>query len=321
MHAILRRIVGVLTITVLPFVMTGCTRERPTPSPTATFVAVEASTPATTTTALEPQVTSTTPQPSGVLTGTLTAESSATPATQQTFQYTVQPGDTLTSIAAQFGTDVQTLTALNNLIGDILAVGQPLYVPYVPTPTPSPYQYTVQPGDTLSGIAARFGVDQIKIMEANNNLLDANSLTVGMSITIPDYQPPAASAATAAQPAATGAAPNAVSSEQMVTHVVQPGESLGEIADKYGVSASAIAAANNITNRNVLRVGQELNIPGITPQQAAAARGTTHIVQPGETLYSIAVRYGVTVDEILKVNKIDNPDAISVGEELVIPGQ
>jgi LysM repeat protein len=101
---------------------------------------------------------------------------------------------------------------------------------------------------------------------------------------------------------------------------VQPGETLYGIAQKYGVDANAIAEANNVANRNQLRVGQKMIIPGITARDAAAL-GRVHVVQSGESLTAIAQQYGVSAEEITTFNNISNPDAIYVGQELIIPGQ
>jgi LysM repeat protein len=141
---------------------------------------------------------------------------------------------------------------------------------------------------------------------------------VGAVIIIPGYQPPPDESTGETAGAATGETTTTTGGTQVI-HIVQPGEGLIGIAELYGVSSSDIATANNITNRNVLRVGQELIIPGITTQQAAAARGAVHVVQSGESLLGIALRYGVTVEEILSTNQIDNPDAIYIGQELIIP--
>ena len=80
-----------------------------------------------------------------------------------------------------------------------------------------------------------------------------------------------------------------------------------------------LANANNITNRNLIRVGQQLIIPGITQQEAVAARGIRHTVKSGESLSTIAQQYDVTVEVIMAFNGIDDPNTIIVGQELIVP--
>ena len=104
-----------------------------------------------------------------------------------------------------------------------------------------------------------------------------------------------------------------------MTHVVQPGESLGQIAAEYGIDSVTLADANNITNGNLIRVGQQLVIPGVTERQALEARGERHIVQSGESLSMIAAQYGVNVEAIMAANALDDPNTIVVGQELLIP--
>jgi LysM repeat protein len=100
---------------------------------------------------------------------------------------------------------------------------------------------------------------------------------------------------------------------------VQPGETLSTIAADYGIDATDLAAANNLTNPNMLRAGQQLIIPGVTQQQAVEARGVRHTVASGESLSQIAQTYGVTIEQIMAVNGLDDPNTIVVGQELVIP--
>ena len=71
--------------------------------------------------------------------------------------------------------------------------------------------------------------------------------------------------------------------------------------------------------RNLLRAGQELVIPGVTQQEAIAARGVIHVVGSGEGLLAIAAQYGVTTEELVEVNNLTSADEIYVGQELVIP--
>jgi peptidoglycan/xylan/chitin deacetylase (PgdA/CDA1 family)/phage tail protein X len=104
-------------------------------------------------------------------------------------------------------------------------------------------------------------------------------------------------------------------------HVVQAGDTLYRIALRYGVTVPAIVAANNLANPNLISVGQVLVIPtGTTPPTTAPpASPVRYTVQPGDTLYRIALRYGVTVPAIVAANNLANPNLISVGQVLVIP--
>ncbi len=129
-------------------------------------------------------------------------------------------------------------------------------------------------------------------------------------------------------------------------HTVQTGDSLFRIALTYGVSVDSIVQANNIVNPNLIFVGQELIIPGVDgpstggPSTGAppAGGGTTappttppaggtpveggvmHRIQPGDSLFRIALTYGVPMANIISANNIVNASLIIAGQELFIPG-
>jgi len=107
----------------------------------------------------------------------------------------------------------------------------------------------------------------------------------------------------------------AVTGEQI--HTVQPGENLFRIALHYGISYQSVAAANGIINPDLINVGQRLTIPagGTAPTAPTGA----HVVQPGESLFRIALKYGVTVEAIAVANDISNVNLIDPGQRLVIP--
>jgi LysM repeat protein len=113
---------------------------------------------------------------------------------------------------------------------------------------------------------------------------------------------------------------------QSTIHVVQKGETLYSIARRYGVSVDAICAANGITDPSLIYVGQELVIPvpsspaEPTPGTPPAPAPPTHIVQPGENLYRIALRYSTTAMALAEANGITHPAQVYVGQALVIPG-
>lgn len=105
-------------------------------------------------------------------------------------------------------------------------------------------------------------------------------------------------------------------SKANVVHVVQRGETLSAIAVRYGVNMWTIASVNGITNPNRIYIGQRLIIPTGTTTSTA---GKVHVVQPGETLTTISVRYGVSAWNIAGANGITNLNHIYVGQRLVIP--
>jgi lysozyme len=306
--------------------LVACTRERDTTTPTPDVTAAEASgqvasqsMPVTTTvtSSADPVVEST----AGTATPAATEEETPTPeatTTTDTFDYTVQPGETLAGIAGKFQTEVQTLRELNFLLDDNIFAGQVLAVPYVegmtaegaPTPSPTPFTYVVQAGDTLSSIAAQYDVQPGTLIEVNS-ILDPNNLSVGTPLLIPGF---VSTSAASGGGASTGSAAG-----DSVVHIVQPGESLGQIAVEYGVDPVALAQANNIANGNLIRVGQQLVIPGISARDALEARGERHVVQSGESLSMIAAQYGVSVEAIMAANSLDDPNTIVVGQELLVP--
>lgn len=106
-----------------------------------------------------------------------------------------------------------------------------------------------------------------------------------------------------------------------VSHVVRPGETLGQIAQQYGLSVFQLAALNGIGNAHLIYTWQRLALPaGTAPVEAAATAEATHTVQPGETLGSIAQRYGISLFELQLANGIFNA-WIFPGDVLVLPGQ
>ena len=108
--------------------------------------------------------------------------------------------------------------------------------------------------------------------------------------------------------------------EGSVIHVVGWGETLFSIAGRYGVPVDAICAANGIADPTRIYAGQRLVIPTSNVPTAPAAAGATHVVQVGENLYRIALRYGTTVAALTELNGIYNPGHVAAGQMLVIPG-
>jgi len=107
-----------------------------------------------------------------------------------------------------------------------------------------------------------------------------------------------------------------------IVHVVQPGENLFRIALRYGVTVDALVAANGLSSASRITSGQRLAIPsrGSSASPATATSGT-HIVQRGENLFRIALRYGMTHQALAAANGIANSNNVYAGQRLVIPGR
>jgi LysM repeat protein len=109
-------------------------------------------------------------------------------------------------------------------------------------------------------------------------------------------------------------------------YIVQPGDTLFRISLKFGVSQSAIMAANGLANANLIFAGQRLTIPGVGDSTGTGAgtgtggAGTVYIVQPGDTLFRISLKFDVTQAAIMSANGLTNANLIFAGQRLTIPG-
>ncbi|MBX3063271.1 MAG: LysM peptidoglycan-binding domain-containing protein [Anaerolineae bacterium] len=191
-------------------------------------------------------------------------------------KHVVQQGENLYRIALQYGVTVQQIAAANGIY-DVsqIYVGQELIIPGAGDGTTTvavqeePAQqavastssegsyYTVQRGDTLKSIAAKFNVTWQQIVQANS-LANPNVIYVGQKLYIPG--------ASAAQTGDTGTSSSTTTNTTTAsagqrTHVVQAGEGLSQIGQKYGVPWTSIAAANNLSNPNLIYAGMVLIIP------------------------------------------------------------
>lgn len=159
--------------------------------------------------------------------------------------------------------------------------------------------YVVKPGDTLWGIATRFGVSPYTLARLNN-ISPTSWVYVGQRLRIPD-----------------GQSHNA--SDRI--YVVRRGDTLTGIAQRFGVSVAALARANGLSPTSYVYIGQRLRIPsgGQVGSPAPAPNGRVYVVQPGDTLSGIARRFGVSLSALIQANRISRPSLIYVGQRLIIP--
>ena len=242
--------------------------------------------------------------------------------------YRVRAGDTVSGIAARTGTTVSAIVAANNLRSDaLIKIGQVLRLPNgsqpttrsTPSRTTRATTHTVAAGDTVSGLAKRYGTTVQEIVSANS--LNSRALIiVGQRLTIPGSGGGSSQGggSSSAAPAAGG------------THTVKAGETLSGIAVRYGTTVTRIAEANGLRNTGLIYVGQRLTVPGAggsatrtpvsnSPAPASRSEARTHTVKAGETLSGIAQRYGTTVSSLTSRNNLRS-DVIQIGQRLTVSG-
>jgi murein DD-endopeptidase MepM/ murein hydrolase activator NlpD len=150
-------------------------------------------------------------------------------------------------------------------------------------------------------------------------------------ITLPDHAMLDAPA-NADEPSSSGSEATEPPPNASDTYTIQPGDTLFRIAQRFGLTTHALAAANNIANTNLIYPGQVLAIPTGTPApqptapqpsapqpQSPPATGT-YTVRAGDTLSVIARNFGVDLAVLAAANQIANPSFIRVGQVLTIPG-
>ena len=190
--------------------------------------------------------------------------------------------------------------------------------------------HVVQPGETLFRVALRYGQTVDQVAQANG-LTPPYLLHAGNQLLIPDPNAPAVappSAPAVAPPSSAAPAPQT----STTTYTVQRGESLAVIAARFGINYLELAQLNNISNPDILHVGQVLIVPGppsaapstpVTteaPAPAPAPTTGTYTVQGGDSLSSIAAQFNINYFELARLNGIVNPDILTVGMVLRVPG-
>ena len=237
-----------------------------------------------------------TPAPWLTITPTNTPGPSATPsptptcfAVTKSMTITVKAGDTLSSLARCFEVSEQAIMKANGMMNEALRAGSVLEIPGPAEVPPGPLVHIVQPGETLFSIAQKYKTTVWAIMQVNG--LRGASVYAYQAVYIPSLLQPGP-----------------------FIHIVQPDQTLYTIAQRYKISVDLIMLANNLKSYDI-RVFQRIVIPpeewtGWPPiavwtspgPEGSLPRPRYYRVLPGDTLYSIARRYGTTVGQIKTIN-------------------
>ena len=203
--------------------------------------------------------------------------------------YVVQNGDSLWKIANQYGITVNELKSLNGLTSNNLTVGQILEVP---SSSNTSETYTVKAGDSLWKIANQFGLTVAELKNLNG--LNSDNLSIGQVLKVSN---------------SNGSSNNNSNN----TYTVKAGDSLWNIANKYGVTVNELKSLNNLTSDS-LSIGQVLKIPSSSSNNFS----NTYTVKAGDSLWNIANKYGITVDELKNLNNLTS-NTLSIGQVLKVP--
>ncbi|ENW78096.1 hypothetical protein F909_03779 [Acinetobacter sp. ANC 3929] len=240
----------------------------------------------------------------------------------KTESYTVQRGDTLSSIATKAKISLSELAELNNLKSNSgVRLGQSLKIPAGST---VPDSYVVQSGDSLNAIAAKYNL-QLSYIADLNGLERTSGVRVGQRLKL-----------TGDAPAKTTASTTSKSREETTPDIytVKSGDTLGNIASRHNLQLDYVAGLNGLTRGSSVRIGQKLKLTGdlpkaetakvenskSTPKASAPSRNTEkYAVKAGESLNSIANRFGMSGRELAELNDLKANASLQRGQSISVP--
>jgi len=222
--------------------------------------------------------------------------------------YTVQAGDSLSALANRFKVDIAQIAEWNQMSPRAnLMAGASLYLYGVTMPAEKPTSYRVQAGDTLTGVASRFGLTNQQLA-SYNELSPTSNLIAGANLTLVE---PKRSSRAPADTASSRVSNNADAATNSYT--VKRGDTLSSIAAAHETDLQALAKLNNLSSNHLVQIGQRLRVPEVAPKT------TEYTVQRGDSLIQLAARHAMSVEELAALNSTSASRMLQVGERLVVP--
>ncbi len=160
--------------------------------------------------------------------------------------------------------------------------------------------YIIKSGDTLFNLASRYGTTVEAILTINPGL-DPESLQVGRIICIPTVAPPV--------PPCPGG----------FYYTIRAGDTFFRIANQFNITVDALRRANPGVDPNRLQIGQVICIPVSAPPTPSCPGGFLYEIRSGDTLFLIAQRHNLSVQELIAANPGIDPNRLRVGQRICIP--
>lgn len=177
--------------------------------------------------------------------------------------------------------------------------------------------YTVQSGDTLSGIALKFSTTSSKLAQLNS-ISNPNLIYVGQRLLVNQSSNSNSSSSGQSSSTTTNTEASAAS------YTVKSGDTLSGIASQYNTTVNQIVSLNQLSNPNLIYVGQVLKLKNSQTTNSSSSSSTaattagTYTVKAGDTLSAIASRYSTSSSTLASLNSLSNPNLIYVGQVLKV---
>ena len=235
----------------------------------------------------------------------------------------VTKGDTLWSISKQYNISLELILTLNNVKNkDALSIDQIIKIPQNSLPTADYIMHIARKGDTLWSIAQKYNLS-VDLILATNNIANSELISIGQEMKIPSHKNAVAETNMVNQPVINNN-DSPPENAKPIVYTVKAGDNLWNISRKYGVSVEVITSVNNLKEKDLLSLGQKLEIPAIgggvsSSNQKQEPTIVTYTVVKGDTLWSISQRYDVKMNTIISTNNLKEISRLSIGQKLKLP--
>jgi membrane-bound lytic murein transglycosylase D len=184
--------------------------------------------------------------------------------------------------------------------------------------------HRIKKGETVSAIARKYGVSPFDILQANS-LSKKYRIYAGNYLKIPGY----ANAGTSKKQSSRNRNPNPAdrtnkisptekqATNENLSYLVKPGDTLTEIADRFKTDVMTLAQVNGLRNSDEIKIGDSLKVPSRS-QAGERSQIVVHKVRSGETLWSIANNFNVTIKKLLEWNSLSDPSYLKAGDIIKI---